>query len=50
MLEGNYDGKADLTKVTYSNGVVVYVNYSEQAVSADGVAIDGLSYQIKAGE
>ncbi len=48
--EVNYDGKADLTKVTYSNGVVVYVNYSEQAVSADGVAIDGLSYQIKAGE
>ena len=32
----NYDGNNNLTKVTYSNGTVVYVNYSEDAVSADG--------------
>lgn len=42
----NYDGNNNLTKVTYSNGTVVYVNYSEDAVSADGETIDGLSYKV----
>lgn len=44
--EKHYDGVTDLVKVTYSNGVVVYVNYSEDAVSADGETIDGLSYKV----
>ena len=44
--EMHYDGNADLTKVTYDNGVVVYVNYAEETVSADGVTIDGLSYKV----
>ena len=44
--EMNYDNVANLTKVTYSNGVVVYVNYSENTVSADGTTIDGLSYKV----
>lgn len=44
--EKNYDGETDLTKVTYSNGVVVYVNFSEDTVSADGTTIDGLSYKV----
>lgn len=34
--EQNYDGVTDLTKVTYSNGAIVYVNFSENTVSADG--------------
>lgn len=44
--EMNYDGVTNLTKVTYSNGVVVYVNFSENAVSADGATIDELSYKV----
>lgn len=44
--ETNYDNVTDLTKVTYSNGVVVYVNFSENTVSADGTTIDGLSYKV----
>lgn len=48
--EIDYDGITDLNKVTYSNGVVVYVNYSEESVSADGTTIDGLSYVDKVGE
>lgn len=37
-----------VNKVTYDNGVVIYVNYNQDAVTVDGVTIDGLSY--KAGE
>lgn len=35
-----------VSKVTYDNGVVIYVNYNEQAVSVDGVDIDALSYKV----
>lgn len=35
-----------VTKVTYDNGVVIYVNYSENNVTVDGVAIDALSYKV----
>lgn len=45
--EQNYDGVANLTKVTYSNGAIVYVNFSEDTVSADGETINGLDYKIK---
>lgn len=45
--EQNYDGVTDLTKVTYSNGAIVYVNFSENTVSADGGTINGLDYKIK---
>lgn len=44
--EMHYKGETNLTKVTYSNGTVVYVNYSEDTVSADGETIDGLSYKV----
>lgn len=37
-----------VNKVTYDNGVVIYINYNQDAVTVDGVTIDGLSY--KAGE
>ncbi len=36
----------DVTKVTYDNGVVIYVNYSESNVTVDGVTIDALSYKV----
>lgn len=32
--------------VTYSNGVKVYVNYNEQSVTCDGIALDGMSYKL----
>ncbi len=35
-----------VTKVTYDNGVVIYVNYSEEAQTVDGVTVDGLSYKV----
>ena len=34
--QSNVRHRADI-KVTYDNGVVVYVNYAEETVSADGV-------------
>ena len=35
-----------LVKVTYDNNVKIYVNYSESALTADGVTVDGLSYAV----
>ena len=34
-------------KVTYSNGVVLYINYSEQAVTADGLQIPAMGYAVQ---
>ena len=34
-----------LVKVTYDNGVKIYVNYTESALSADGLTVDALSYK-----
>ena len=34
-------------KITYSNGVVIYVNYNTSAQTADGVNIDAMSYVVK---
>lgn len=43
----NHEKAADeVVKVTYDNGVVIYVNYSENAVTVDGVEIDALSYKV----
>ncbi len=36
----------DVVKVTYDNGVVIYVNYSENAVTVDGVSIDARSFKV----
>lgn len=33
-------------KVTYSNGVVIYVNYTENACTADGQTVEALSYLV----
>lgn len=34
------------TKVTYDNGVVIYINYNEAPVTIDGEVIDGMSYKV----
>lgn len=38
-----------LTVVTYDNGVSIYINYSESEITADGVTVPALTYQIVAG-
>ena len=35
-----------VTKVTYDNGVAVYVNYTEQDVTVDGLTVEALSYKV----
>ncbi|MCR5692250.1 MAG: hypothetical protein K6G62_08520, partial [Eubacterium sp.] len=40
----------DVVAVTYSNGTVVYVNYSQAAQNVGGTKVDALSYAYKAGE
>lgn len=35
-----------LVKVTYGSGVKIYVNYTESALSADGLTVDALSYKV----
>lgn len=34
-------------KVTYDNGVVIYINYDEEAQKADGMEIPALSYRLE---
>lgn len=34
------------TKVTYDNGVVIYINYNKTPVTIDGVLVDGMSYKV----
>ncbi len=36
----------DVTRVTYDNGVVIYVNYSESDQVVDGYTIEALSYKV----
>lgn len=36
-----------VSKVTYSNGVMIYVNYNNQSVNVDGINISPLSYEVK---
>lgn len=36
--------------VTYDNGVKVYVNYTEDAVTVDGETVDAMSFSYKVGE
>lgn len=35
-----------VTKVTYSNNTVVYVNYTDEAKTADGVSVGAMSYEV----
>lgn len=35
-----------LVKVSYDNGIVIYVNYSDQSQDADGLTIEGLDFKV----
>ena len=35
-----------ITKVTYDNGIVIYVNYAKTAQTADGLTIAAMSYKV----
>ena len=37
----------NLRIITYSNGVKVYINYSDEPAVIDGVSVEALDYQIK---
>ena len=36
-------------KVTYSDGTVIYFNYTDETVEVDGITLDSLSYIVKGG-
>ncbi len=36
-----------VSKVTYSNGVTIYVNYNNSQVTLEGVTLDPLSYEVR---
>jgi len=38
--------KDGFMKVSYDNGVVIYVNYNEKSCSADGITVPALSYKV----
>ncbi len=49
-MERHEEVAADVFKVTYSNGEIVYVNYNEEAVTVDGnVTVEAESYVVKKG-
>ena len=35
-----------ITKVTYSNGIKIYINYSREEAEADGITVDAMSYEV----
>ena len=35
-----------VTVVTYDNGVKIYVNYTGESETADGVSVDSMSYKV----
>lgn len=43
----NHEISGDLRKVTYSNGVVIYINYGDEAQTMDGVAVPAMSYEME---
>jgi hypothetical protein len=42
----NYERLNGVTKVTYDNGIVIYVNYQDKVANIDGLTIDKLSYKV----
>lgn len=43
----NHEKRDDgVTVVTYDNGVKIYVNYSNNAVTVDGITVNALSYKV----
>ena len=42
--------ESGLVKVTYDNGVTVYVNHTGSALDGDGLTVEALSYTVKGGD
>jgi len=42
----DYERTDGITKVTYENGAIIYLNYEEEAKTLDGVTVEGLSYKV----
>jgi hypothetical protein len=38
---------SNVRRITYDNGVVIYVNYSDQAETADGLEIPAMGYRLE---
>ena len=45
-IEDHEKLESGVTKVTYSNGVVIYVNYTEEDVTVDGITVGAESYEV----
>lgn len=45
-ISGHDNMDNGVTVVTYSNGVKIYINYTENAATVDGHSIDGMSYTL----
>ena len=39
--------EGDVRKITYSNGVTIYINYSDEAESMDGKTLPAMSYEME---
>ena len=37
----------DVRKITYSNGVTIYINYSDETESMDGKSLPAMSYEME---
>ena len=51
QLEGayikNHEKISDtLVKVSYDNGIVIYVNYGKEATTIDGITVEGLDFKV----
>lgn len=46
MIVDHEQIQTDVVKVTYDNGVKVYINYTDDVVTVDGITIDGMSYKV----
>ena len=42
-----HDMSGDVRKITYDNGVVIYINYSDEAENMDGRTIPAMSYEME---
>jgi hypothetical protein len=38
---------SNVRRITYDNGVVIYVNYSDKAETADGLEIPAMGYRLE---
>lgn len=43
----NHEISGDMRKVTYSNGVVIYINYGDEAQMMDEVTVPAMSYEME---